>query len=222
MRYVPPFTTMEKWMAGCAVAGSTRLVVTYDDVLDILKGFLAAIPVDEVWYCAQYPAVADYVGRVAGETATTHFRKHGYFEGRKPFEPGWRGLTEPVRFTELTPCLGVSPRHGRLMIDIERDEFINVIKKVLKAVPVDEAWYFANYPKTAALIKNGTFSSGIEHYAELGYFHGQLPFDIAVDDGWYTSRYDHVRIGLERGVAGSAKDHFIRLGYSEGCRPAPP
>jgi hypothetical protein len=222
MECIPPFTMVQKWIAACAATDTTRLAPTYDDVLDVLKGLLAAIPVDEDWYKVKYPAVADFITRVGTETAASHFQKHGYFEGREPFEPGWRGLTRPVCFAELKADLNVNPCRGRLLVDIERVEFLGMVKKILRAVPVDDTWYRATYPATATLIDDGTFLSATDHYAEQGYFDGRLPFDVAVDDEWYASRYDHVRIGLERGVAKSAKDHFIRMGYSEGCRPTPP
>ena len=213
---------MKTWMASCAADGTTSLKPTFDDVLDVLKALLTAVPVDEDWYKATYAAVADFVTRSPAETATLHFRKHGYFEGRKPFAPGWRGLTAPVAFAELKTRLPVNPRRGRLLVTIERVEFIRLVKTILRAVPVDEAWYRNTYPAAAKMIDGGTFRSATEHFAEQGYFDGWLPFDIIVDDEWYVARYDHVRTGLQRGVARSAKDHFLQVGYHEGCRPTPP
>jgi len=222
MGYVPPFAIMKRWIERCVTAETTRLQATFDDVLDVLKGLLKSVPVDEDWYKAQYPAVAEFIVRMSSETATSHFQKHGYFEGRKPFAVGWRGLTGPVPFAELKPRLQVNPRRGRLLVDVEIDDFLDLVKQILRAVPVDEAWYRNIYPAAAKSIDSGTFASANDHYAGLGYFEGRLPFDIVVDDAWYVSRYDHVRAGLERGVASSAKDHFMRVGYTEGCRPTPP
>lgn len=204
------------------MAGTTRLNPTYDDVLDVLKGLLAAVPVDEDWYKNEYPAVADFILRIPTETAASHFRKHGYFERRRPFASGWRDLTEPVPFIELKTCLNVSPRRGRIQADIEHDAFLALVTKILRAVPVDERWYLETYPAAAKSVAAGTFSSATDHYARQGYFEGWLPFDMAVDPEWYVSNYEHVRAGLARGVAGSATDHFNRVGYHEGCRPTPP
>jgi hypothetical protein len=222
MRYVPPYTLLNKWMDGYAVAGSPRLTLPYDDVLDVLKGFLRAIPVNEDWYKAEYKAIPDFLLRMPTETASSHFQKHGYFEGRKPFADGWRGLTAPVRFAELKTRLRIIPMRGRLKVDIGRDDLLGIIKSILIAVPVDEAWYRASYPDAAKALDNGKLASVVDHYTETGYFAGQLPFEIAVDEAWYVSRYEHVRTGLARGVAKSAQDHFTRLGYNEGCRPTPP
>jgi hypothetical protein len=222
MRYVPPYTMLTKWMDGYAVAGTTRLTLLYDDVLDVLKGFLREIPVDDSWYKAEYPAVADYLSRMPTETPNSHFQKHGYFEGRRPFAVGWRDLIDPVPFAQLKTRLRIIPTRGRLNVDIERDDFVAIVKNMLMAIPIDCSWYRTSYPEAAKAVDNDTFPSVAHHYAERGYFEGRLPFEIAVDADWYVSRYGHVRIGLERGVAKSAQDHFMRLGYIEGCRPTPP
>jgi hypothetical protein len=222
MRYVPPYPSLRKWMARFALTDDARMTPAYDDVLDVFKGFLQALPVDEDWYKAEYPAIPEFLRRMGTETATSHFQKHGYFEGRSPFALGWRDLTAPVPFAKLKTRLRISPVRGRLRADIAPDEFLDLIKTILMAVPVDEAWYRTTYPKVAKVIDDKIFPSAAYHYAEQGYFDGCIPFDMAVDAEWYVSRYDHVRIGLERGVAKSAQDHFVRMGYTEGCRPTPP
>jgi hypothetical protein len=222
MRYVPPCSVLEKWMARCLSADGARLTLTYDDVLDVFRGFLQAVPVDENWYTGEYPAISGFLTRSPSHTATSHFQKHGYFEGREPFAPGWRGLTAPVPFAQLKTSLRIRPTRGHLRVDIAREDFLRLIKTILIAVPVDEAWYRATYPVVAKVIDDGEFPSARSHYAERGYFDNRLPFDIVVDEEWYVSRYEHVRTGLDLGVARSAQDHFIRLGYTEGCRPTPP
>jgi len=222
MRYVPPHAVLGKWMNRHAVAGTTRLKPPYDDMLDVLKGFLLTIPVDDDWYKAQYPAVADFLVRMTTETPGSHFQKHGYFEGRRPFAPGWNGLTDLVPFAQLKTRLRIIPHRGRLTVDIEHDDFIEIIKNMLLAVPIDESWYCATFVDAAKSIEDATFRSAAHHYAERGYFLGRFPFDITVDEAWYLSRYDHAKTGLERGVAKSVQDHFMRVGYNEGCRPTPP
>jgi hypothetical protein len=71
------------------------------------------------------------------------------------------------------------------------------------------------------MIRSGRFASASDHYVQVGYFEGKLPFEITVDEDWYISRYEHVRNGIALGRATSAKDHFLRIGYGEGCRPVP-
>jgi hypothetical protein len=220
--YIPPYTVLTKWMDGNAVAGTTRLTPSYDDVLDVLKEFLRPVPVDDDWYKAEYPAVAEYLLRSPLETPRSHFRKHGYFEGRKPFAPGWRDLTAPVPFANLKTRLRMIPTRGRLRVDIERADLLEIIKRLLITVQLDESWYRATYPKAAKAMDDETFPSTADHYADQGYFDGYCPYAIPVNEKWYVSRYEHVRTGLDLGYAKSAQDHFMRLGYQEGCRPTPP
>ncbi len=222
MLYIPPYSILCKWMDRYAQPDASRLIAPYDDVLDVLKGFLAPIPVDDTWYLTEYPAVADYLRRSPNETPGLHFCKHGYFEGRRPFAPNSNGLTEPVPFNHLKTGLRVTPAHGRLRVDVDRTAFLDIIKSLLIAVPVSQAWYRSTYPAAARLVDDGTFRSETDYYAQRGYFEGHFAFDIVVDEDWYVARYEHVRTGLKRGHAKSAQDHFVRLGYQEGCRPAPP
>jgi hypothetical protein len=222
MKYIPPYAALQIWMARVAVPGSRRLAPAYDDVLDVLKKILGSVAVDEDWYKAEYPAVSNYLKGAQTETAASHFHKHGYFEGRKPFAPGWRGRTAPVPFAVSCASLRITPIRGRLQVDIARDEFLGLVKNILIAVPVDEVWYRAAYPAPAKEIDGGKFASAADHFIKQGYADGCLPFEIVVDEKWYVTRYRHVRTGLERGVASSVQDHFMRVGYHEGCRPAPP
>jgi hypothetical protein len=222
MRYVPPYTTLCRWMDGCATTSTDRLTSSYDDFLDVLRCFLFVIPVDEDWYKAEYPAILEFLLQMPTETAASHFHKHGYFEGRNPFPPGKHDRTAPVPFGKLQNRLRIVPTRGRLSVEIARDDLIALIKELLRAVPVDAGWYRATYPDVAGTIDSGMLASAADHYVEWGYFENRIPFDIAVDADWYMTRYDHVRIELEHGEAGSAQDHFIRVGYKQGCRPTPP
>jgi hypothetical protein len=201
VRYVPPYALLSKWMAAYTMPGTTRLTPPYDDVLDVLKGFLQAVPVDGDWYKAEYPAITHFLAHMPTETPSSHFQKHGYFEGRKPFASGWRDLTEPVPFNHLKTRLRIIPTRGHLRVDIGRDDFLGIIKAILMAVPVDPPWYLATYPDVAKAMDDETLPSVAHHYAELGYFEGRFPAEIVVDSEWYVSRYDHVRIGLEQGQA---------------------
>jgi hypothetical protein len=222
LRCVPPFALMNHWLTTWAVPGSTRIRPPYDDVLDVLRAMMAIVPVDEAWYLAEYPDVAGFIDRNKDETAASHFRKHGYFRGRHPFADGWRGLERPVCFTELCGKCRIIPARGGLFAEMDREDFLHMVRRILRAVRVDEEWYRSTYPGAAAEIESGRFSTATEHYVTTGYFEGGLPADVEVDADWYLGRYAHVRTGLAIGVADSAKDHFLRIGYGEGCQPTRP
>lgn len=219
--FIPPFALLENWLNRCETDRDGKLRPTYDDLLDVLCGLLAVVPVDSDWYQEQYPAVAEMVARNPEETPASHFQKHGYFEGRQPFSPGWRDLQLPVPFAEFKTQFKMTPSRGRLYASIGRDEFLRLVKTILMAVPVDEIWYRTTYPLAEKMISSGTSSSARDHYIEQGYFKNYIPFEIKIDSDWYLSRYSHDRMGIDRGYARSAADHFVRIGYAEGCRPVP-
>jgi hypothetical protein len=222
MRYIPPFSSIQRWTTCCSDDGYDAIVsVTYDDLLDVIGALLQAIPVDEGWYISEYPGVTNFIKHNPGNSAASHFRKHGYFEGRRPFAAGWRDFVDPVPFAELKQFFPIMPIRGHLHIRIERANFISLLKAILKSVPTDEGWYRTAYPAAAKAIDNGKFANASHHYVEAGYFEGQLPFEIVVDADWYVARYEHVRTGIERGIASSPQEHFLREGYREGCRPVP-
>ena len=219
MRPIPPFALMDRWLIRCSVPHTARLQLPYDDILDVLRGFLVVVPVDEDWYSSQYPDVVRFLAKVRGESATSHFRKFGYFDGRQPFAESWRDLPRPILFSRLKAGFNVVVTCRGLRVDIERDGFLELVRDFLRLVPVDETWYPETYPEAAEDIRSGNFLSASDHYIRKGYFEGFVPFDVDIDNDWYISRYAHVRNALAAGVAISAKDHFMRIGYGEGCQP---
>src|SRR5262249_55933368 len=54
------------------------------DLLTLLRLLLSAVHVDEQWYLAQNPDIADAMRAGAIRSAKQHFAEHGYFEGRLP------------------------------------------------------------------------------------------------------------------------------------------
>jgi hypothetical protein len=58
--------------------------ISYDEILEIIRSFLLAIPVDEVWYLNKYSDVAKAIAEGRYKSAKHHFIDEGYFEGRLP------------------------------------------------------------------------------------------------------------------------------------------
>jgi hypothetical protein len=221
MQYVLPFSIMKTWLASCGVSSTRRLRPTLDDVVDVLKGLLSGVPVDEVWYQANYPVVSGYITRLSGETAVSHFLKHGYFEGRFPFAPDWNGLRQPIPFSEIKAALQVVPALGSLRVEIEQERFLEFVRRLLESVPVDDAWYRATYSGATKMIAAGEFRSSLDHYTQRGYFEGLLPFNVDMEPEWYLSQYSEVREVVERGAFKSPQYHFVRAGYNAGYSPRP-
>jgi hypothetical protein len=182
MQVIPSFAQMDKWLTKHAVPSTDLVRLAYEDVIEVLGALLVGVPVDEAWYLAEYPVVRKFLSLTNGATAASHFQRHGYFEGRKPFSSGWEGRQEPFSFADfkakLRPVLG----RGRLAVEIERASFLDLIRQVLGSVSVDEAWYRLTYPASAEFIACGHFTCASSHFANVGYFEGYLPCAVSVDD----------------------------------------
>lgn len=83
MRYIVPFNVIQAEV-GDLTAGKS-LTVQPAQIVYILQRFLETIPIDEEWYLATYPDVADAIRNGAFTSAQQHFVANGYFEGRIPF-----------------------------------------------------------------------------------------------------------------------------------------
>jgi hypothetical protein len=222
MSFVAPFPLLKDWLDKHAMEGTDIIICTFDDLVDVLRGIVIGVPVDEAFYTDAYPAVAKGLIAMGLETPQSHYYKHGYFEGRSPFETGWKHLTRPVAFAEITAMVRPIPRCGWLDVKFGRRQMMETISELLRSVSVNESWYLATYPAAAKAIRDGRYISASDHYRHVGYFDAYLPQSVVIDEAWYIARYQHVRNGLAAGVATSAQDHFIRIGYPEGCRPVPP
>ena len=71
---------------------------------------------------------------------------------------------------------------GQLKIDMNYDEFLDLVRNFLQAVPIDEAWYCRVYPDVADAIKAGAYRSARQHFVDHGYFEGRRPFELEVDE----------------------------------------
>jgi hypothetical protein len=119
----------------------------------------------------------------------------------------------------LTPnCAG----GAALKLAHPKNELRNLFRLMLSFVPVDEDWYGTIYPDIKPLIAKNLIGTPAQHYRNLGYFEGKLPFEPAVDEKWYIETYPDVKTKWVDEGRGRAKDHFIQFGYVEGRLPCEP
>jgi hypothetical protein len=111
--------------------------------------------------------------------------------------------------------------NGKTKINNSYDDFIEVVKLLLRGAAFDEKWYMSKYPDVAEAVKSGIFRSGQHHFIEAGYFEGRRPHDFEVDEKWYLQAYPDVADGIGKGEIKSARQHFNEHGYEEGRFPAP-
>lgn len=109
---------------------------------------------------------------------------------------------------------------GQLKVDMNYDEFLDMVKKFLRAVPLDEEWYCNSYPDVAEAIKAGAYRSARQHFVDHGYFEGRRPFELFIDERWYMEQYPDIKESVANGSLPSALDHFRNNGYEEGRLPS--
>lgn len=122
-------------------------------------------------------------------------------------------------FETLRRSIEVSTVRGQLKVTVPYDEFLRIIKSLLAAVDVDEAWYLEHNDDVAGAIAQGAVSSARAHFAGDGYLEGRLPFPITVDEQWYLEQNPDVAEEVRKGDVASGQAHFEESGYREGRRP---
>lgn len=125
-----------------------------------------------------------------------------------------------VPFAALRRAVPLVSVQGQLKVDLRYEDFLDVVRRLLQGVAVDEAFYRATYPDVAEAIAAGLYRNARAHFVANGYLEGRQPFAMAVDEAWYLATYPDVVEGIEDGAFKSAQDHFTRHGYEEGRRPA--
>jgi hypothetical protein len=122
-------------------------------------------------------------------------------------------------FEILKSYVSTNADSGELSVTCSYEAFVNLVRRMLQGVEVDEAWYLNQYPDIADAIKKGLIVDARLHFINDGYFEGRLPFAILVDDPWYLSQNEGVADFVRRGLLESAQRHFEENGYKEGRLP---
>jgi hypothetical protein len=218
-RYLAPFQVMEEWLARQSRIDGSQFDLRYDDLIDIIRRLIAALPVDSTWYLSPYPGVSAAVERRTFKSAAHHYVQHGYFEKNLPFESEGPGRRYPPTFQSIKGKLRIFPVRGSFRLHISNDELFGIVREFLAAVPVDEAFYCDLYPGIGQAVAAGKISSAADHFVRHGYFEGRMAFPMPVDETWYLDIYRDVTDAVEQGSAQSAEDHFLKFGYRQGRLP---
>jgi|SRR4051812_29676854 hypothetical protein len=113
--------------------------------------------------------------------------------------------------------LGEPPYDGEQQIPLA--SVMDVLRTLIRTVPVDENWYLETYPDVAEAVQAGYYDNAKHHFATNGYFEGRWPAPAKVDEEWYLKIYSDVQEAVAAGDVTSAQDHFNRHGYREGRAP---
>jgi hypothetical protein len=122
-------------------------------------------------------------------------------------------------FELIRRSVEISTVRGELRVTVSYENFVKILKTLIRGIEVDEAWYVRTYEDIGNAIKEGIVRSARQHFIDDGYFEGRLPFPIVVDELWYLKENPDVAESVRTGIVASAQDHFDKDGYSEGRLP---
>src|SRR5271157_4530279 len=84
VKYLPPFEVIKRSVDLSTTKGQLVATASYENLIRMIKLLLSATDVDEGWYSALYPDVAEAIAKGEMVDAKQHFIDNGYFEGRIP------------------------------------------------------------------------------------------------------------------------------------------
>ena len=122
-------------------------------------------------------------------------------------------------FELIRRTIEISTVRGELRVNVAYEDFVSLLRMMIRGVEVNEAWYGRTYEDIGGAIKEGAIRSAKQHFLDDGYFEGRLPFPIEVDERWYLEQNPDVAESIRQGVVASAQEHFTKDGYREGRLP---
>ncbi len=122
-------------------------------------------------------------------------------------------------FEILKAFLTISNVKGELMVSCTYENMVQLLRRVIIGVEVDEAWYLDRYPDIADAISQGLVQSARLHFVNDGYFEGRMPFPIRVDERYYLAQNAGVSDFVRKGMLVTGQQHFEENGYAEGRLP---
>ena len=122
-------------------------------------------------------------------------------------------------FEILKAFLTISNVKGELMVSCTYENMVQLLRRVIIGVEVDEAWYLDRYPDIAEAISQGVVKSARLHFVNDGYFEGRMPFPIRVDERYYLAQNAGVSDFVRKGMLVTGQQHFDENGYAEGRLP---
>lgn len=122
-------------------------------------------------------------------------------------------------FEVLKSYVTIAPVKGELRVTCSYETMIDMLRRLLVGIEVDEAWYLQRYPDIADAIRQGIVAGAKSHFVHDGYFEGRLPFSIKVDEKYYLSQNSGVGDYVRKGLLESGQQHFDENGYAEGRLP---
>lgn len=122
-------------------------------------------------------------------------------------------------FELIRRSIEISTVRGELHVNVTYENFIGILRTMIRGIEVDEEWYVRTYEDIGDAIRKGIVKSARQHFIDDGYFEGRLPFAMPIDEKWYLTENPDVAQSIDKGVITSAQEHFDKDGYREGRLP---
>lgn len=193
-----------------------------------LRSPVPSSQVDENWYLARNPDVADVVARGLLQSATQHFQLYGQAEGRQPNAVSdnlGNGFSESAyldRYADVRVAVNqgiFSSGYQHYQVAGRAEGRAGYVDQGLLAYGYDEKYYLAANPDVAASVRVGDLANGYEHFVRSGFKEGRDP-NAFFDTRWYLSKNPDVASAVQQGVLPSAAAHFYTYGWREGRDPS--
>jgi hypothetical protein len=160
---------------------------------------------------------------VAGRTKLLNRDKNAVAWRQFIADKGPAAREDPVKylppFELLKSFLTISNVKGELMVSCSYENLVQMLRRMIAGVEVDESWYLERYPDIADAIEKGLVQSARLHFVNDGFFEGRMPFPIRVDERYYLSQNVGVAEYVRKGMLESGQQHFDENGYAEGRLP---
>lgn len=106
---------------------------------------------------------------------------------------------------------------------LEEDRWLVLNPVILGDVPIakmfDETYYLANNSDVANAVKEGTFSSGYDHFVQFGWLEGRNPSTL-FKEAFYRSENPDVDAAIAEEGFNSGFQHHMMYGHVENRRPS--
>ena len=124
-------------------------------------------------------------------------------------------------FENIKQLLRFGTVRGETVVTLTYEEMQTLLRTLLTAFEVDEAFYLSQNPDVAQGVKDGTIQSARGHFIDHGYFEGRQASHVDIDEAWYLEQNPDIAEVVRRGEYESAQAHFDGSGYREGRLPFP-
>ena len=81
-------------------------------------------------------------------------------------------------FELIRRSIEISTVRGELRVNLSYENFVNLLRTMIRGVEVNEAWYARTYEDIGMAIRDGIIRSARQHFIDDGYFEGRLPFGM--------------------------------------------